>query len=311
MSAAGNTAAAVPLALALFGTALPAGDSAPDNRRVRLAPTAVSEVASAAGLNERQQQWLEEHNPFGIPSTQTPGNRTLVVREGYTLAHNNVDLIADWVAFHLTKEYVDGDEPRPGTDAFKADPVLTPGHRAQLADYKGSGFDRGHQAANADSQGRGRRVVRESFFLSNMTPQAPKLNRNRWRLLEHHIQQLAAEKGDLWVITGPAFVDEADGKADGLVEYTVIGENEVAVPTHYFKIVVSEAADGGHEAMAFLIPNHDVQERVPEEFDLYLRSIDEIEELTGLEFLHELPDGAEDALEAAVASDVWPLSDEG
>ncbi|MCP5055938.1 MAG: hypothetical protein GY937_04340 [bacterium] len=306
MSAARNTAAAVPLAIALLGNALPAGDTAPDNRRFRLAPNATAELAAAAGLNDQQETWLDEHNPFGIPTTQMPGNRTLVIREGHTLAHNNVDLIADWVSFHLKEAYVEGTETRPGTAAFKADPVLRPGRRAERSDYKSSGFDRGHQAAAADQKGRGRRVVRESFLLSNMTPQAPRLNQNRWRLLEDHIQQLAAARGDLWIITGPAFVDD-DGNEDGLVEYSVIGKNEVAVPTHYFKIVVAKAASGGHDAMAFLVPNRAVTERVPEEFDAYLVSIDELEELTGFDFLRGLPDPQENSLEGAVAAEVWAI----
>ena len=61
---------------------------------------------------------------------------------------------------------------------FKPDPLLPSDRRAQLDDYKGFKdiFDRGHQVASGDSKGRGKAVIRESFFfLSNMTPQSAKI----------------------------------------------------------------------------------------------------------------------------------------
>lgn len=296
------TAAAIPLAIALVGgTALP-NKSDDTGQRVRIAATVAAEPISSRTLTEQQHAWLEEHNPFGPPASQFPGHRTLIVRQGYTLAHNNVDLIADWVSYRLTRSFVQGMEKRPGTHAFKPDPALPAGRRATPADYKGWNgvYDRGHQVANADSRGRGVQVARESFLLSNMTPQAARLNRNRWRLLEARIQQLAVERNELWVITGPAFVDDDN---DGLVAYSVIGTNQVAVPTHYFKIVMARAMDGSGrlESMAFLIPNQQIEG----EFDDYLVSIDELEAITGIDFIPRLENLQESELEGSIASAVW------
>ena len=206
------------------------------------------------------------------------------MREGYSLSHNNHDLIADWVSCHLTRDFANGPETRPGSSAFKPDPLLSSGQRAELADYKGFQFvyDRGHQCASGDSKGRGTAVIRESFFLSNMTPQDSKLNQHKWRLLEARIQDLARDRGELWVITGPVFID---GDGDGFIEYFTIGTNEVAVPTHYFKIVYAEKHGQPDEldAMAFLIPNEPMQQP----FGHYLVSIDHIEELTEYDFLED------------------------
>jgi endonuclease G len=301
-----NAVAAIPLAIALFGGSALSTGGAPDNRRFRVAPNASPDLAAQSLLTDEQQAWFEEHNPFGMPTTSVPGNRTLIVRRGYTLAHNNVDLIADWVSFHLTRAYVDGTEARPGTSAFKPDPALPARRRAELADYEGwSGvYDRGHQAASADSKGRGRRVILESFLLSNMTPQASRLNQHKWRLFEDRIQALARGRGELWVITGPAFQDD-DG--DGLIEYFVIGDDEVAVPTHYYKIVVARTEGTGLEAMALLVPN----EALEDEFEDHLVSIDSIEAITGLDFLADLPDGEEGQIEAEVATEIWAVPREG
>src|SRR5687768_13675551 len=101
-----QAAAAIPLVIALAGTAgLPHRDPGQEVR-VRAATTANRVSTSDLSLTDDQEAWLEEHNPWDIPQASHPGNWTVVVREGYTLAHNNVDLIADWVSFHLTKDYV-------------------------------------------------------------------------------------------------------------------------------------------------------------------------------------------------------------
>ena len=295
--------AAIPLAIALLGVSNIGPGTEVTGTRMRLASNAkTTDIVAAASLNDDELTWLSEQNPFGIPQIQTPGNRTLVVREGYSMAHDNVDLVANWVAFHLTKKYAEGSEKRPSSSYFKPDPLLPVGHRAELADYKGwkNIYDRGHQCASGDSKGRGTRVIRESFYLSNMTPQNSKLNQQKWKVLEGKIQHLAETRGELWVTTGPAWVDE-DG--DGLVEYSVIGKDEVAVPTHYYKIVLARAEDGSGdlEAMAFLIPN----EPMEGSYSDYLRSIDEIEELTGIDFFEKLPDAQEDELEAGTVEEVW------
>jgi len=291
-----NTVAAIPLAAALLGAVgLPSGDGG-TSRRFRAAVGATS----VAALTDEQQSWLDEHNPFGIPRTDEPGNRTLLVREGHTLAHNNVDLIADWVSFHLTREYVEGTETRPGTSWFKPDPALPAGRRAEREDYQGwqNIYDRGHQAASADQKGRGNRVIRESFLLSNMTPQASRLNQQSWRLFEAQIQDVAEEDGEVWVVTGPLFLDD-DG--DGIVEYSVIGPDQVAVPTHYYKIVLRELQDGTWDAMAVIVAN----EEQPTDYDDFLVSIDEVEALSGWDFFPEMEDQVEDPLEAAIAVQTW------
>jgi endonuclease G, mitochondrial len=298
-----HVAAAIPLIIALAGTAgLPTSQTGA-SLRSRAAPGAEDISAAVAKLDNQQRNWFDDHTAhFGIPKPNHSGNWTLVVRQGYTLAHNNVDRIADWVAFHETSDYVNGKEARPDSGAFKADPVLLKGRRAELDDYKGFNgvYDRGHQCAAGDSKGRGKTVIRESFFLSNMTPQASQLNQQKWRMLEDRIQKLAARRGELWVITGPVFEDE-DG--DGVIDYYVIGKDEVAVPTHYFKIVLAhnEHDSSKWDAMCFLMPN----KKVTADFDSFLVSIDEVEKLTGYDFFPDMPADQQAKLESAIATTVW------
>lgn len=284
-------------ALTLTAFAACSCDPQPQQRfRASLAPR----EQAGEDFNQEQKKWLKEHAPWGVPEYKYSASHTTLVREGYALSHNNTDLIADWVSYHLTKAYAEGTEERPGQSAFQPDPDLPKGRRAELSDYKGSGYDRGHQCPNADARGRGDDVVLESFYLSNMTPQEGSLNQQGWAELEKLVRKWAISRKEVWVITGPAFIPKPHSD---IAEYFVIGKNEVAVPTHYYKIIISKQADGALDSLAFLVPHAPLGK--DDEFDDLLKSIDEIERYTGLDFLSALPDDAQQKLESKTATELW------
>ena len=90
--------------------------------------------------------------------------------------------------------------------------------------------------------------------------------------------------------------------AGDTVTYKVIGTNRVAVPTHFFKIVVDAKNTNQVEALAFVIPNQELPGRNYSEF---LTSIKEIEAATGLDFLSALPRQVQDTVETSRALRVW------
>ncbi len=203
--------------------------------------------------------------------------RTAVCRPGYALLHNNATRIPDWVAEEITVEGIEGVAVR--RDNFKADPELTEGARAELKDYSGSGFDRGHQAPAADYKSL-QTLMDESFFLSNMAPQVGRcFNRGVWRVLEEQVRDWVRTRERLIVFTGPVYSDPPRTIADFKPEKP---SALVAVPEAFFKIVYDPERG---RVLAFLIPNEKLCKRDPKEFAV---PIDEIEELTGIDFFSAL-----------------------
>ncbi|MEM1033752.1 MAG: DNA/RNA non-specific endonuclease [Myxococcota bacterium] len=252
----------------------------------------VSRYASQqVGLTRQQKQSIRNHCPFGAPALAPQwehGPTQVVARGGYALRHSSVDLIPLWVCEGLTKAQLDGPLKRPESDLFKPDPELPEGERSERSDYKRSGYDRGHLAPSAD-QTVDVQLQAETFFLSNVAPQVGvAFNRNVWKTLEGKARDWIRDAGSGYVITGPIFYDPKEddpATADGFVDYFVIGANGVAVPTHFYKVVVVQRA-GKTEAIGFVFENR--RHESPHDFPSFIKSLDWIEEHTGLNFMPDL-----------------------
>lgn len=133
----------------------------------------------------------------------------------------------------------------------------------------------------------------ESFLLSNMTPQNKRLNEITWKQLEDKVRAWAKKRHNLYVMTGPIFT----GKM-----IKTIGPDKVAVPTGYFKIIVScNTKLTSLDAIAFIMPNKDIS-GTP--LDNYINTIDEVEKETGLNFMPNLASAVQTPLEAKKAA-MW------
>lgn len=74
---------------------------------------------------------------------------------------------ARWVTYRLTAGEVASNVVKR-SDMFMEDPIIA-GGSSTLADYKGSGYDRGHLAPAADMHW-SQKTMEESFYMSNMSP---------------------------------------------------------------------------------------------------------------------------------------------
>jgi endonuclease G len=126
------------------------------------------------------------------------------------------------------------------SNSFKADKQVNQGS-ASLADYKKSGFDRGHLVPAADMSFN-TTAMKESFLMSNMAPQRASFNRGIWKQLESKVRNWTITYDSLVVISG-CLTNEID---------TTIGINTVAVPASFYKIIYDVNT---MNAIAFVIPN--------------------------------------------------------
>lgn len=107
---------------------------------------------------------------YGIPGKAD----SIVEREGYALGYIEKHEQPAWVQYIMTSEEVSSRTAKRGDD-FRPDPAVPTGS-ATPQDYTRSGYDRGHLAPAADMSFSGK-TMSESFYMSNMSPQAPQFNR--------------------------------------------------------------------------------------------------------------------------------------
>ncbi|KAM4578656.1 endonuclease G, mitochondrial [Fundulus diaphanus] len=266
---------------------------------------AVSRLLNCRGRTEEEQTagllgWvpvLPVPEPLTVRASEltvSPGNSGAVMkygfpslanirsRESYVTSYDPRTRTASWVIEKLNPTSLTGASNRKFCE-FKEDDSVHIFHRATNADYRGSGFDRGHLAAAANHKW-SQKAMEDTFYLSNVAPQNPNLNQNTWNNLEKLCRSLTKHYLNVYVCTGPLYLprQEDDGKL--YVRYQVIGRNHVAVPTHFFKVLILEQADGkGVELRSYVLPNEPIDEKVP--LERFLVPIETIERASGLLFV--------------------------
>lgn len=216
----------------------------------------------------------------------------VVNREGYAIGYVEEWEQPSWVAYRLTKDEVMS-RKASRQDSFMADPLITTGS-ATLDDYAESGFDRGHLAPAGDMHWSGR-VMLESFYMSNMSPQTPSFNRGVWAKLEQAVRRFAYTEGSVFVVTGPIVTED---------DNATIGANKVRVPGFYYKAIYDETPP--EKMIAFILPNRGTKKSL----DCFVVSVDDVEEATGLDFFSQLPPDIQTRLESKSEPDKWAWRDE-
>ena len=223
-----------------------------------------------------------------IPLPINDRDEQIISHTGYTVSYNSQWCIPNWVAYELTAEKIQGEVPRG--DDFVPDPKVK-GRTAITNDYKHSGYDRGHMAPAADMKW-SKTAMDESFYMSNICPQNRNLNKGDWKELEEQGREWALLYNSIYIVCGP-IVDS---------NYTTIGENRVAIPKAFFKVFLRKM-NNEWTAIGFYFEN----KAGNKDLKTYIRTIDEIEAISNIDFFPLLPDDIENDIESTINISEWAM----
>ena len=225
---------------------------------------------------------------YEIPAPLKDRPEQILHKKGFTVSYNSRTKTPNWVAWHLTKSHTKGANQR-SKEVFTED-VSVSEPRATDNDYYNSRYDRGHMCPAGDNKW-DKQAMEQSFLFTNICPQNHGLNKYEWNDLEIQCRDWAREYGAIDIVCGPIY------KATG--EQKTIGRGKVWVPDAFFKVILCR--QGKPKAIGFIYRNEGVKQTQAEA----LRSVDEIEVLTGIDFFPALDDETEARIEAKANLSEW------
>ena len=215
----------------------------------------------------------------------------------YSFGWSQKDRVALWVAYPLCKLYTNGSAGR--TNAWALDPLLGDLSAAPFSGYAGD-YARGHQLPSADRQCCDEANA-QTFYGTNMTPQLNAHNEGIWSSLESKVRNVANGSDTTYVVTGVIVSASSKIEKDSY-------KNNVTIPDAYFKVLLRYSKSstlGQWNAAAFYLEHRKYSESLGKQHSM---SVDELEQMTGIDFFVNLPAKVGDAqaakIEAANPADV-------
>lgn len=243
-----------------------------------------------------------------LKNKETP--HQLLTRLSYTTSYNKDTKCPNWVAWHLTAEHADGPYPRSGEPYFENDEACGIGKvnkdiwkgdyfvdmeaelpRQEHTDWAEmpTGMSHGHICPAGDNKW-SKEAMNQSFLLTNMCPQNATLNGGGWKKLEEKCRDWAIKYGDIYIVSGPIFYEGVKRS---------FGKNKIGIPDAFFKVVL--CTNGTPKAIGFIYSNDESSQSMKNN----VRSVDEVERVTKMDFFHGLPDDVEDVVEAQFDMNFW------
>lgn len=272
--------------------------------------TKCSRPSGSKKKTETSNQSVAFVQDLEIPYMEDGVPRQIIRREAYTTCYNHDTRCPNWVAWVLTREKVQASTEKKiwfdekgnaiGINSFTGDMIKgtyiydaeAEEPRPQLNDWdeKPEGFSHGHMCPAADCK-MSPAAMNQSFLLTNICAQAEKLNTGSWNKLETKCRNLAEKYGCIYVVTGPLFISGQPS--------AYMGKSRIAIPDAFYKVVL--CMEGTPKAIGFIYANtnepHNMQDAV--------RTVDQIEQMTGIDFFPLLPNEVEDEIESHANLNDW------
>jgi endonuclease G len=211
----------------------------------------------------------------------------LVRHTYYSLSYVHKYKDAEWVAYKLTDEMIQG--PAVRRDNFCLDSTV-PGGTAGPDDYPGKDYDRGHLCP-ADDMSFSQSATDTTFYMSNMTPQVGSFNRGIWKKLEEKVRSWVKKYKELYIVSGPILNNRLQ---------RIGPKKDISVPKEFYKIILVYT-QAEKKMIAFILPH----KKATAALATFAVPVDSVEKRTGIDFFPDLPDSLEKKLEKEVVLDGW------
>ena len=272
----------------LSSNVVDAADGTYDNSNYEVNNTNDNNKHDAHNANNKNEDRANRSlsSDYHIPEYNSNRGGQIIVHKGFTLYYDADYKTPSWVGWHLTNQETMGSESR--TDKFLPDPNVI-GAKAYTTDYTRSGYDRGHMAPAADMKW-DKKAMAESFYMNNICPQNPNLNRGDWNDLEELSRDLAKKYGSLYITCGPIYDNKYPKR---------IGNNKVAVPDAFYKVIFIDHKSYT-KAFGFIFNNKAGNRPLKN----YIVTVDSIEKRIGIDFMPTLDKSIQDKIESEKHSSI-------
>ncbi len=238
-------------------------------------------------------------NAFISHWTEERGEKVMT----YCLEYDYSKFHSRWVAFRfdaITREKNVGRKEYSIKPQYPADPNLSEKYAIE-DDASFNGYQHGHLCASADRL-YSREANDNTFYMTNMSPQVGRFNSPYWSKLENHVQDKGRDKAfsdTLYVCKGGTI---ATGQVLGFVS-----RGRMPVPKYYFMALL-KVKNGAYSSIGFLMEHKNYGITPTKEILAgHALSVNELEEFTGINFFHNLPDIVEETAENVCLPSVWGL----
>ncbi len=234
-------------------------------------------------------------NPSNATHSSSNPDNYFIDHTYYTESYSRSRCIPNWVSWHISAADLGTADRR---DDFRQDNNLPGGwYAANPNNYKGSGFDKGHNCPSADRTA-SQEANSSTFLMDNIIPQAPKNNEQVWEHFERYCRDQTAKGNEVYVIMGNYGIG-----GEGSRGYrTTIGYGKITVPAHIWKVAI--ILTNGNNDLARINPKTKViaidtpnNNEVSNNWMDYITTVSAIERSTGYDLLSALPAEVQKELE--------------
>jgi endonuclease G len=235
-----------------------------------------------------------------FPRSSDNGQSLVVLHEGrlndrtgetginYSIEWDNAKKAQRWSCYQMYASLLESNTSRTSS-SYPNDFFLPDDMQFSADPYKSSGYDHGHICPSADRLS-SEEVNAQTFFLSNMQPQTHSFNAGIWARMETQVRQWADIFDTLYVVKGGTI--DAD---DQIITYISNESETIPVPRYFFMGLLGKSPTG-YSALGFWVEHKDgYSTRVP--LSDFVVNISDLQQLTGIDFFHNLPDDIEQEVE--------------